>query len=226
MSRLLDTLPPLPRRVRALPVDARGYPVPWFVAWLGPDGTWLERGQGKPDFRLAYPTAISTAVSSGLCWICGQKRGALHAFVAGPVTAVSRVHAEPPCHPTCAEFAAMACPFLVNPNRKRREQGMPEGVIPMDERASMRNPGVTLVWATRTFRPFIEPGGVLFELGDPEFVKWFAEGRQATRAEVAASIMDGVPTLAEEASREPGGLTALAAAMEAAYTFLPEEPSE
>jgi len=32
VSRLRPNLPPLPDRMKALPIDRRGFPVPWFVA--------------------------------------------------------------------------------------------------------------------------------------------------------------------------------------------------
>ena len=41
----MKPLPPMPSRIAALPVDERGYPVPWFVAWI----------DGKPEFRCADP---------------------------------------------------------------------------------------------------------------------------------------------------------------------------
>ena len=45
MTALCKDLPPLPRRFLGLPIDDRGYPVPWFVHWV----------DGKPDFRLVRP---------------------------------------------------------------------------------------------------------------------------------------------------------------------------
>lgn len=219
--KLLASLPPLPARMRSLPVDARGYPVPWFVAWLDADGRSVPRGQGTPDFRVVSPAAISTAVSSKLCWICGQKRGELGAFLIGPMCAVNRVSSEPPSHPTCAEFAALACPFLVNPARKRREKDMPPGWVEPAGTMVRRNPGVTLLWAAKTFGLMAVENGVLFELPPPEYVRWFAEGRAATREEVAASVAEGLPTLVADAAADPGGLEALAIALEQAQVYFP-----
>jgi hypothetical protein len=58
-----------------------------------------------------------------------------------------------------------------------------------------RNPGVTLVWVTRHYKPFKAEGGVLFRLGDPGRVEFYAEGRKATRSEIMASIDSGMPIL-------------------------------
>jgi hypothetical protein len=42
---LKPTLESLPVRLQGLPIDERGYPVPWFVAWEN----------GKPEFRAMDP---------------------------------------------------------------------------------------------------------------------------------------------------------------------------
>ena len=67
-----------------------------------------------------------------------------------------------------------------------------------------RNPGVTLLWTRTTFRTVHLNGGVMFRVGAPEAVQWFAQGRAATRAEVVASIETGVPLLRTQAEREGG----------------------
>ena len=43
MTKFRSDIPPLPPRIAKLPVDERGYPVPWFVQWLGPkdEPGWL-----------------------------------------------------------------------------------------------------------------------------------------------------------------------------------------
>lgn len=226
MTKPLSTLPPMPARVRALPVDARGYPVPWFVAWLDAEGRATQRGRGTPDFRVASPVAKMTAITSNLCWICGQKRTALSAFLIGPMCAINRVSSEPPSHITCADFAARACPFLVKPSMRRREANMPEGWVDPAGVMVTRNPGVALLWATTTFTLFDDgSGGTLFELGEPERVCWYAEGRIATRAEVNHSIRTGLPLLASEA-QGPVELMELQAATERSLKYLPTETND
>ena len=43
---------------------------------------------------------------------------------------------------------------------------------------------------------------MLFSLGDPEKVEYFAEGRPATRAEILASMESGLPILRDIAAQE------------------------
>lgn len=205
-------LPPMPDRVARLPVDARGYPVPWFVAWI----------DGKPDFRVIRENGVALAHKMKRCWICGDHRGRNLAFVIGPMCAVNRVSSEPPSHRECAVFAAMACPFLTLPKAQRRDTNMPDH-NPSAGFGLKRNPGVALVWVTRDYHPFRTPdGGVLFQVGDPTETLWFAEGREAKREEIEESIRTGLPSLQEMADAEGGDAPAALAQMHrAAMTLLP-----
>lgn len=189
-------LPEMPDRIERLPVDKRGYPIPWFVAWLH-EGEEVERGEGEPDFRIMCSTAIREALDTGRCWVCGQTLGSNLAFNIGPMCAVNRISAEPPSHRDCADWSARACPFLSKPKASRREAKMPEETKELPGVAIMRNPGVALVWVTRKYELKPVDNGVLFEIGDPQEVRWYAEGREATREEIMHSIDSGMPRLRE-----------------------------
>lgn len=184
---------PMPPSVRALPISDQGFPVPWFVCWLVNDNP-VQRGFGVPDFRIVHPGAIEEAHRKQRCWICGQKRGAFGAFVIGPMCAVNRISAEPPSHLICAQYAVKACPFMAQPRMARNVKDMPpdhfavEGMI-------RRNPGASLIWVTRSYRVLPADRGVLFRIGAPHDVSWWAQGRPATRAEILASIESGIPDL-------------------------------
>jgi hypothetical protein len=202
--RIRPELPELPKRMQHLHVSDRGYPVPWFVAWMDEEHNPLPPGQGTPDFRVLHPTAIRDAWKWQVCWLCGKTLGAHKTFVIGPMCAVNYTSSEPPCHLDCAEYAARACPFLVRPHAKRREGNLPEGEIAGE--AILRNPGVTLLWTTKRPRTKGDGrGGVLFDIGPPEHVEWYAEGRPATREEVVESIESGLPQLKELAGLQGRG---------------------
>lgn len=191
---LHPNLPALPKRIDCLPVDARGYPVPWFVAWI----------DGKPDFRVVDPSKIALAVNHRLCWVCGQRLGAYLAFTIGPMCAVNRISGEPPAHRECAIFSAQGCPFLTKPLVERREEGLPTGYI--DKQGMIkRNPGVALVWITQRFKLKEQSSTrtVLFELGDPVEMLWFALGNVATREQILESMHSGLPLLMEACDKEP-----------------------
>src|SRR5882762_5069144 len=100
MTALRPGMPPLPDRMKKLPLDSRGFPVPWFVAWMK-DGHPSKRGDGDPDFRVIFPGAVAAAAKQDICWLCGEKLGVHKAFVIGPMCAVTRTTSEPPCHLDC-----------------------------------------------------------------------------------------------------------------------------
>lgn len=186
-------LPPLTSRIRALPVDHRGYPVPWFVKWI----------DGKPEFRVMDEVKLVRAIREKLCWVCGTQLGSYKAFVIGPMCAVNRISAEPPSHRDCAEFSVRACPFLTRPHMVRRKGGIVEEAAPAPGIMLERNPGVALLWVTKSFKPFnAKPRGILFEVGDPVEVACFAQGRAATADEIRESVESGLPILRDIAKQD------------------------
>ena len=211
---LRPELPPLPANIARLPRH-RGYPVPWFV-----DRTNIA---GDPDFRVADGRRFVEAIRKGLCWVCGQSLRRPAAFLVGPMCAVNRISAEPPSHIECAEWSAIGCPFLSRPHMDRREAGMPEGAVNPGGLMITRNPGVSILWVTSSFRVVSDPGsrGYLIEMGRPRRVSAYASGRAATPDEVRASFESGLPLLgavAEEEGEE--ALAALARQAEQASALL------
>ena len=175
----------MPDRFRHLPINDQGYPIPFFVPYF----------DGKPEFRGFDPDKMSICVRHLRCWLCGEPLGKFMAFVIGPMCAVNRVSAEPPSHYDCTYYGVQACPFLSQPKMRRNEKDMPEDTRPPAGIMLKRNPGVTLIWVTRNYKPFKANGGALFKVGDPQRVEFYAEGRRATRAEIMASIDSGMPIL-------------------------------
>jgi hypothetical protein len=174
----------MPDRMRHLPISVEGYPIPYFVPYY----------DGKPEFRGFDPDKMRVCVRHQRCWLCGEPLGRLMVFTIGPMCAVNRVSAEPPSHYDCAFYAVQACPFLAQPRMRRNEKDMPEHRGPAGIMLK-RNPGVTLLWVTRNYKPFKANGGALFRVGDPQRVEFYADGRKATHDEITASIDSGMPTL-------------------------------
>lgn len=214
MTTLREGLPPLPLRMQHLPIDHRGYVVPWFVA---------KPPQGQPwDFRIADGEKNVLARRYGRCWVCGEKTGQRKTFVIGPMCAVNRITAEPGCHRDCALFSVQACPFLSLPQAKRNEHGL-EGTSEPAGVMIKRNPGVSCLWSTEFFTLMEVETGTLYRLGAPAAVEWWKEKRHATREEILASIDSGMPLLRASARSESAEAEA---ALERAYTemipLLPE----
>ncbi|MBN3811675.1 hypothetical protein [Paraburkholderia sp. Ac-20347] len=101
-SALRHGLPELPQRMRALPVDSRGYPVPYFA----------QRDGCEPDYRRCDSEKLAACVYYKRCCICGEQLGQYKAFVIDALSAVTRTSSMPPAHIECAKFAAKACPVI------------------------------------------------------------------------------------------------------------------
>jgi hypothetical protein len=185
----------MPDRIKKMPVSPRGFPVPWFVAFI----------DGVPDFRVIRENGVATAHRRKICWVCGEPMGVMKAMSLGPMCVVNRVISEPPSHRACAIYSCLACPFLSNPRMRRNSVDLPDAKQDPSGVHIERNPGAMAVWITRNYRPFETNGdgvgnaGVLFTFGDPEEILWFANGRPATRAEIMASIDSGFPLLVNAA---------------------------
>lgn len=210
----LQTLPP---RMRDLPVDERGYPVPWFVAWI----------EGKPEFRAQEAGKFARAIREKLCWVCGQRLGVNVCFVAGPMCGINRTSSEPPSHVDCARWSAINCPFLSNPRMIRREDEIINNARSREESPGImltRNPGVAMLWITRQFEVYKAPNqGYLIQMGEPDSVEWYACGRRASREEVLQSIESGLPNLEALARTEKGGLDFLAKARDRFDKWIPAQ---
>ena len=210
---LRSDLEKLPSRMQGLPIDERGYVVPWFVDWI----------DGKPEFRAMDQRKWLDAIQFKKCWVCGQKMGRFMTFVAGPMCGINRTSPEPPSHLECAQWSARNCPFLNNPEQERRV----DSKCPMNPHnvagfSITRNPGVTMLWTTRTYNVFNDGRDrPLITFGDPESIEWYACGRIAIRSEVEASIESGLPALIAMAQRQDGAMRFLEAAIERFQKYLP-----
>lgn len=184
---LRSDLPPLTDRIAALPIDERGYPIPFFVASIN----------GKPDFRIADSAKWERCIKERLCWTCGQKLGRFYGFPIGPMCSITRTTLEPPSHKECAEWSVRGCPFLSKPKMHRREDEISKlGEQNVPGEMIKRNPGVIAVWTTLSYKIFSDGrGGRLIEVGNPETVSWWSEGRPATLNECLDSIKSGLPLL-------------------------------
>ncbi len=213
----------MPPRIARLARDHRGFPVPWFVQWFD-DSKPCEYGRGAPDFRIIDPDKFVQAVKQRRCWVCGDRLGQHLAFAIGPMCAVNRVTSEPPAHRDCALYSLAACPFLSRPRMRRNEKDMPVHV-PAPGYHLEHNPGALCLWTTHDYKPFRADGGepgVLLQIGKPERVEWFCEGRTATREEVQAAIDKGLPSLRALAMQDGHeAVKAMEMQLAAALRYLP-----
>jgi hypothetical protein len=189
----------MPSKIRALPRDRMGRPIPWFVA---------ELAGGIRDFRVADSAKRVSALRDKLCWVCGQNLPAKVTFALGPMCSINRITAEPPVHLECATYSAQACPFMIRPQMVRRTGGL-ENIPDLVDAPGIhidRNPSGILLWTCRQFKlmrpPFGVPG-VLVTVGDPVEVTWWTQGRAATAVEADGMLAAGYERLQQECVHDP-----------------------
>lgn len=189
----MDFRIPVPKRIAKLPIDKRGYPIPYFVGY---------DDRGEPDFRMMDAEKLYRAVKQRLCWVCGEPLGRYLAFTIGPMCALNRTSGEPPGHRECSEFSAQACPFLSNPDQKRNPRTVHGEHAPPGGEMITRNPGIAMTWVCESYEVWQTKTGPIFKIGDPTEVLFFREGRKAFQDEVFESIESGFPLLMEMAQEE------------------------
>jgi hypothetical protein len=88
---------------------------------------------------------------------------------------------------------------------KRRDKHLPPETVDPAGVFIRRNPGVAAVWVTRYNKWHVRkvPNGILFDIGEPDWVEWYALGQPATRDQVLASFDSGMPALHEAAHADP-----------------------
>jgi hypothetical protein len=105
---------PIPDKMKDLPVDDRGYPIPWTVL-RGPS-------DGKPHFAINVEELRLKSIRERLCPICGVRLYRGFWFVGGPGSALHPhgAYIDPPLHKECAEYALKVCPYLAAPRYSGR----------------------------------------------------------------------------------------------------------
>lgn len=96
----------IPDCMSHLPLDARGYPIPYSV---------LAKTNGTPDFRVIDQVKWVQCVVYRLCALTGHPLKDRMAFVGGPLSMQSRCFTDAAMLPEAAEYAIQVCPFLAAP---------------------------------------------------------------------------------------------------------------
>lgn len=109
-------LAPIPPRMRHLPRDPRGYPIPVIV---------MRDDRGRAHFTMNDRLVAETLARTNCCGICGQPLGGSLWFIGGPASAFHPQggYYDNPVHMQCGRFALQACPYLSRRMLRRIEKG-------------------------------------------------------------------------------------------------------
>lgn len=104
---------PLPERMKHLPRDRRGYPIPVTV---------MRDRDNMPHFTINDESIRHKVILNDLCPICGGKLLRGRWSVGGPASAFHEhgAYYDPPGHYECLAYALQVCPYLAVPSYGKR----------------------------------------------------------------------------------------------------------
>lgn len=110
---LLKNNVPIPDRMKHLPKDPRGYPIPSNV---------LVDNKGKAHFAINDHEVREHHIKNELCPICAGKLLRGRWLVGGPASAFHEMggYLDPPMHDECCHYALKVCPYLAAPSYGKR----------------------------------------------------------------------------------------------------------
>jgi hypothetical protein len=101
----------IPERLAHLPLDERGFPIPYFIPIV----------HGKPEFRFADSKKKIHCRNYKKCWICGKRLLAgKFWFITGPKGLKNRTVSDEAMHEECARFSLKVCPHMFYEKAERR----------------------------------------------------------------------------------------------------------
>lgn len=118
---------PIPDRMKHLPLDRRGYPIP---------ATVMIDDDGKAHFSVNVENIRQRLIKEDRCPICGGKLLRGRWSVGGPASAFHEhgAYIDPPMHYECVRYAMQVCPYLAMPSYTKRidDKGVDYSKVPGD----------------------------------------------------------------------------------------------
>jgi hypothetical protein len=172
----------LPKRMRTLARDGRGYPIPFIV---------MTDRHGTPQFTINDVRRTEACRRKGLCSICGKRFGDDGFwFVGGSRCFLLEAGAflDPPVHHDCGEYALRVCPFLAAAKYSKRIDAakLPPGGLP-DGMALVREEGMEPRLPERfgfgrtndyDVRSNGLPDHYIYTVPEWDFVEWWRNGER------------------------------------------------
>lgn len=192
------TAVPIPQRMKGLPLDQRGIPIPWNVV--------IDRN-GLAHFAIQNQERRDLALAKKLCPICGQKLANRKWLVGGPRSALhpQGAYIDTPMHDECAHYALRVCPYIAAPVYAREigpikaaqnadalagvlirtDPAQPPSRPPADMFVAVETTGFTLTPARRYVRP-----------NRPyKQIEFWRHGQQLDEKQAMADILQSDPEL-------------------------------
>lgn len=169
---------PVPRLMRTLERDRRGYPIPYIV---------LRDTSGKPQFTINDHQSVAECLRKHLCAICGKRMPYGERWFIGGSRCFTHEHGaflDPPLHIECAEYALIVCPFLALRSYSGRiddklldPANTPAGMIMVkNDHMPPDRPAFTGLGMCRDYATMGDPWSVMFRVRNWRYVEWWKDG--------------------------------------------------
>lgn len=194
---------PIPPRMRNLPLDKRGYPIPYTVLVEGGDVFFTIN---REDLRMK-------CLREDRCPICGTKLFRGRWFVGGPGSGLlpNGSYRDPPMHDECAHYALKVCPWLVVTEYDKRISHLfePQTVATVDPTVIPDKPPlfVALMAVSQDIISVMTPEGAQIHIrpkGTFRKREYWRGGEQLSQAEGEAVSETYLKWVIEEAARRYG----------------------
>ncbi len=98
---------PIPTKMQHLPLDKRGFPIPYIV---------LVDDNGTPHFKINDDRKMQIVIRWKWCAICGKPMRDDMWLVGGPMSAFhpNGAYVDTPVHEDCGHYALQVCPYLAS----------------------------------------------------------------------------------------------------------------
>lgn len=183
----------IPPKMKLLPRDRRGYPIPWIV----------QRDLTGRAFFVMNDMVKSVACGRrNLCGICGKKLERDVWLIGGPGAAFHEngAYLDPPMHRACATYALKVCPYIGSRYSKRVDESLlkfgkwdPRQKVITDELMIPQQPPFFVMAktakATMSLDRLEDGGGMRFHPKRPWLaVEFWRHGQQLTEPEAREAL--------------------------------------
>lgn len=184
---------PIPDRMKGLPRDKRGFPVPCIVQY---------DAHGVPQFTVNNALIKQQVMLGRRCGICGGELGLFCWSVGGPNSAFhpNGAYIDPPMHRECLVYAMNVCPYLAwrsysgKANVDALQKRFTTAHIVEDTTTWPGRPKVFVAVSYRQFKPIWENG--LIDKYQPirpyRRVEFWHHGKRITQERAVELLKDGI----------------------------------
>lgn len=199
---------PVPKKMRALARDRRGYPVPFII---------LRDTDGRPHYTINDSVRHRKCLTEMRCPICGTRLDKPFWLVGGPLSVFHEHGAflDTGLHYECMRYALQVCPYLAAPVYSGRidtvtikpEKTPPGCQVLLDPTMIPERPALFVAVAANAQK--VNYGGIMATI-QPErpykAIEYWQRGQQITEADAMPLVESALKAFTTKDTRDLGAL--------------------